>query len=51
MSSDKKSESISLEALRSGDRVEFARLVETTYEMIYRLSIRKVNNPQDDEDL
>jgi RNA polymerase sigma-70 factor (ECF subfamily) len=51
MSSDKKSEAFSLEALRSGDRAEFARLVETTYEMIYRLSIRMVNNPQDAEDI
>ena len=51
MSSDKKSEAFSLEALRSGDRAEFARLVETHYEMIYRLSIRMVNNPQDAEDI
>jgi len=51
MSSDKKSESFSLEALRRGDRAEFARLVETHYEMIYRLAIRMLNNPQDAEDI
>ena len=51
MSSEKKSEAFSLEALRSGDRAEFARLVETYYEMIYRLAIRMLNNSQDAEDI
>lgn len=45
------SEDFSVEALRSGDRVEFARLVETYYEMIYRLAVRMLNNSQDAEDV
>ncbi len=43
--------SFSLEALRSGDRVEFARLVETYSPMIYRLGLKMLNNPQDAEDI
>jgi RNA polymerase sigma-70 factor (ECF subfamily) len=42
---------ISLEALRSGDRAEFARLVETYSPMIYRLGLKMLNNPQDAEDI
>lgn len=41
----------SLEALRAGDRAEFARLVETYYEVIYRLAIKMTGNPQDAEDV
>ena len=44
-------EDFSLDALRAGDRAEFARLVESHYEMIYRLAIRMVDNPQDAEDI
>jgi RNA polymerase sigma-70 factor (ECF subfamily) len=51
MSSSKPSETISLEALRNGDRAEFARMVEAYYAMIYRLSIKMVGNPQDAEDI
>ena len=51
MGSAKTTESFSLEALRRGDRAEFARLVDTYYEMIYRLSVRMVTNPQDAEDI
>ena len=43
--------SFSLEALRSGDRAEFARLVETYSPMIYRLGLKMLNNPQDAEDI
>jgi RNA polymerase sigma-70 factor (ECF subfamily) len=42
---------ISVEALRSGDRAEFARLVETYSPMIYRLGLKMLNNPQDAEDI
>jgi RNA polymerase sigma-70 factor (ECF subfamily) len=51
MSSNKPNETFSLEALRSGDRAEFARMVEAYYAMIYRLSIKMVGNPQDAEDI
>jgi RNA polymerase sigma-70 factor (ECF subfamily) len=52
MSSDQKaSESFSLEALRAGDRAEFARLVETYSPAIYRLAIKMLENTQDAEDI
>ncbi len=51
MSSGKQVEDFSLEVLRAGDRVEFARLVDTYYEMIYRLAIKMLSNPQDAEDI
>jgi len=51
MSSSKPSETFSLEALRNGDRAEFARMVEAYYTMIYRLSVKMVGNPQDAEDI
>jgi RNA polymerase sigma-70 factor (ECF subfamily) len=51
MSSSKVSETFSLDALRNGDRGEFARMVEAYYTMIYRLSIKMVGNPQDAEDI
>ena len=51
MSSSKPSEIFSLEALRNGDRAEFAAMVEAYYAMIYRLSIKMVGNPQDAEDI
>jgi RNA polymerase sigma-70 factor (ECF subfamily) len=44
-------EVFSLEALRSGDRSEYARLVETYYELIYRLAIKMLHNAQDAEDV
>lgn len=40
-----------LEALRSGDRAEFTRLVDAHYEMIYRLAIKMVIDAQDAEDI
>lgn len=43
--------SFSLEALRNGDRAEFARLVESYSPMIYRLGLKMLNNPQDAEDI
>jgi len=51
MSSSKPSEKFSLEALRNGDRTEFAALVEAYYAMIYQLAIKMVGNPQDAEDI
>jgi len=51
MSSTQTTKPFSLDALRQGDRAEFSRLVDANYEMIYRLAIRMVNNPQDAEDI
>ena len=44
-------EDFSLEALRAGDRSEFARLVEAYSGVIYRLGIRMLDDPQDAEDV
>ena len=44
-------EDFSLEALRAGDRAEFARLVDTYYTVIYRLAIKILGNSQDAEDV
>lgn len=44
-------QSLSLEKLRSGDRQEFARLVEAYSGVIYRLALKIVGNPQDAEDV
>jgi RNA polymerase sigma-70 factor (ECF subfamily) len=46
-----KVEGFSLEALRSGDRAEFSRLVEAYSGNIYRLALRMLNSPQDAEDV
>jgi RNA polymerase sigma-70 factor (ECF subfamily) len=42
---------ISLEALRAGDRTQFARLVDSFSQPIYRLALRIVGNQQDAEDV
>jgi RNA polymerase sigma-70 factor (ECF subfamily) len=42
---------ISLEALRNGDRAEFARLVDAYSAPIYRLGLRMLGNEQDAEDV
>lgn len=42
---------ISIEALRAGDRSEFARLVELYSPHIYRLALKILNDPQDAEDV
>lgn len=44
-------EDFSLEALRKGDRAEFARLVERYSELIYRLALKMLGDPQDAEDV
>jgi len=51
MNNQEQKSAFSLEALRAGDRLEFARLVETYYEMIYRLALKMLNNAQDAEDI
>jgi RNA polymerase sigma-70 factor (ECF subfamily) len=51
MSSDKTDISISLTALQSGDKAEFAQLVEKYSPMIYRLGLKMLNNNQDAEDI
>ena len=42
---------ISIEALRNGDRAEFAQLVDTYSAPIYRLGLRMLGNEQDAEDV
>lgn len=42
---------LSIEALRAGDRAEFARLVDATSSQIYRLALRMLGDPQDAEDI
>jgi len=51
MSNSTPTQTLNLEALKAGDRAEFARLVETYYELIYRLAVKMLNNPQDAEDV
>lgn len=41
----------SIEALRAGDRAEFARLVDAFSAPIYRLGLKILGNPQDAEDV
>jgi RNA polymerase sigma-70 factor (ECF subfamily) len=42
---------ISIQALRAGDRAEFARLVDVYSAQIYRLALRMLGNEQDAEDV
>lgn len=42
---------ISIDALRSGDRAEFARMVDAYSAPIYRLGLKMLGNPQDAEDV
>jgi len=42
---------LSLEALRAGDRVEFARMVDAYSVPIYRLGLKMLGNTQDAEDV
>jgi RNA polymerase sigma-70 factor (ECF subfamily) len=42
---------ISLDALRAGDRAEFARMVDAYSAPIYRLGLRMLGNEQDAEDV
>jgi RNA polymerase sigma-70 factor (ECF subfamily) len=45
------SQQISLKALQSGDRVEFARLVDEFSTQIYRLALKMLGDEQDAEDV
>ena len=47
----RKTEDFSLQALRAGDRAEFARLVEAYSGVIYRLALKMLKDPQDAEDI
>lgn len=51
MSNELQVEELSLEALRNGDRAEFARLVERYDSFVYRLALRILGNQQDAEDV
>lgn len=51
MYSEAQSPKISLEALKRGDRTEFARLVEAHSGKIYRLALKMLRNDQDAEDI
>ena len=51
MNKDQQKKIYSLEALREGDKAEFALLVEEYSPMIYRLGLKMLNNPQDAEDI
>jgi RNA polymerase sigma-70 factor (ECF subfamily) len=50
MMTDETQTEISVEALKAGDRVEFARLVDLASAPIYRLGLKMLGNPQDAED-
>ena len=45
------SSTISLEALKAGDREAFSQLVETYSGKLYRLALKLLQNPQDAEDV
>jgi RNA polymerase sigma-70 factor (ECF subfamily) len=49
--SESTTQEFSIEALRNGDRAEFARLVDAYSTPIYRLGMKMLGNPQDAEDI
>lgn len=49
--SEAQTQSFSIDALRAGDRAEFARLVDAYSAPIYRLGLKMLGNPQDAEDV
>jgi len=49
--SETQTQSFSIDALRAGDRAEFARLVDAYSAPIYRLGLKMLGNPQDAEDV
>jgi RNA polymerase sigma-70 factor, ECF subfamily len=51
MSETKLQPEFSIVALQSGDRAEFARLVDAYSGPIYRLALKMLNDPQDAEDV
>lgn len=48
---DEVKQEFSIEALRSGDRAEFARVVDAYSTPIYRLGLKMLGSPQDAEDV
>jgi len=48
---NRRAEEVSLDALKSGDRSEFARLVDLYSPQIYRLALKMVGDAQDAEDV
>ncbi len=44
-------ETVSIDRLKAGDRAEFAKLVETYSDRIYRLGLKILNDEQDAEDV
>lgn len=46
-----KNQKLNLDALRAGDRKEFARMVDLYSGHIYRLAMKMLQNPQDAEDV
>lgn len=46
-----KIEGFDLDALRSGDRTEFSRVVDAYYANIFRLAVKMLGNQQDAEDI
>lgn len=51
MSKGKQNQKYSLELLKSGDRAEFARVMQDNYTRVYRLGLKMLANPQDAEDI
>jgi len=51
MNNSIKREEFNLKALKSGDRAEFAKLVDAYSGQIYRLAMKMLQNPQDAEDI
>ena len=51
MNNDQEKLELNVERLQSGDRSEFARLVEQYSDLIYRLAIRMLGDDQDAEDV
>jgi len=49
--SSRQEEDFSLEALRRGNRAEFARVVKAYSDPIYRLALKMLRDPQDAEDI
>lgn len=43
--------SLSLDAIKAGDRAEFARMVDLYSNQIYRMALKMLNDPQDAEDV
>jgi RNA polymerase sigma-70 factor, ECF subfamily len=51
MNQEIRKEPFSVEALKKGDRAEFARLMEAYSPHIFRLGLKMLDNPQDAEDI